>query len=175
MIKGCACSPALTCPDCQTRFCFFHSSAHPDKSCWQYALRLRKATHQVEGGRGLKRGAGTGAVRATAKALLPDPVLFPFLHSPSGPSWPSPAVALAALPPRRRVAAATTSLARTVSTSGLLPFSPPLFLPPFLLPYFDLFLSSLPPVPLTSSFAPLPPMQVLALRSLVSRRALRHV
>jgi len=47
MIKGCACSPSLSCPDCQTKFCFFHSNAHPHKSCWQYAFRLRKDSQQV--------------------------------------------------------------------------------------------------------------------------------
>lgn len=33
MLKGCPCCPTMTCPepDCRTKFCFFHSNAHPNK------------------------------------------------------------------------------------------------------------------------------------------------
>lgn len=38
MLKGCPCCPTMTCPDCRTKFCFFHSNAHPSKRyvrlCW---------------------------------------------------------------------------------------------------------------------------------------------
>ena len=33
MLKGCPCCPTMTCPEpnCRTKFCFFHSNAHPNK------------------------------------------------------------------------------------------------------------------------------------------------
>src|SRR5688572_29740773 len=35
-------SPEMVCPSCSTKFCFFHSNAHPGQTCREYARRTRQ-------------------------------------------------------------------------------------------------------------------------------------
>jgi hypothetical protein len=41
LILGSRRRPQMACEKCSATFCFFHSNAHPNISCWQYARNVR--------------------------------------------------------------------------------------------------------------------------------------